>query len=87
MLAFLAAQVSLVLHNIEHGVLEHTHAGKQCEQCVFAKHFSIDTPNVAFIIVALFEHKASYIAVSPVLVSKEQSRSNLARAPPSILLS
>lgn len=82
LLAFLAVQVSLVLHTVEHGVLDHTHAGKQCEQYVFAKHYNADTPSAAAVNVYFTEYKISYDTGTQIVVTADILDSNLARAPP-----
>jgi hypothetical protein len=82
LLAFLAAQVSLVSHTIKHGVLDHTHAGKQCEQCVFAKNYNADTPTSTPVNIDFTGYKVSYNAASDAFVVTDTQASNQPRAPP-----
>jgi len=82
LLAFFAAQFSLASHTVEHGVLDHTHAGKQCEHGIFAKNYNADTPNVVVVNADFTEYKVSYNAVLNVFIAIDSRSSMQPRAPP-----
>lgn len=79
---FLGGQAVLWLHTAEHGVLEHSHAGEQCQHYLVLNHLCGDIPDVGAFFVSLAFSKTHYSADVKTIYLKQLTVTSLARAPP-----
>ena len=82
LLAFLTAQFSIIHHTADHGVLEHSHLGEQCEECTFAKNYNADATSSFSIEISLTEYKILHVINSDLVISNNHNLSPPVRGPP-----
>lgn len=80
----MAMQLAVLLHTADHGVLEHSHFGEQCEECIFAKKQSTDAASSFILNVSLSEYKILHNINNDVVFSNKPTLIPPVRGPPVI---
>ena len=84
MFALVSAYIAIAMHTAEHGPLEHTHHGVQCEIYTFHDKNHTDISKDAIVATPIETYVSTLPSVIVRIFSKPIVRQNLTRAPPYI---